>query len=91
MDEKCGWMYFVSADIGIPSVLPFLRFSLRAEPNESPDLRTKTFARPSASQRRLHAIEITSHNSIVFCTRLAHVLSLLLSRSYQRWGLSQGR
>jgi hypothetical protein len=51
----------------------------------------KTFARPIASQRRLHAIEITSHYSIVFCTRPAHVLPLLLSRSYQRWGLSQGR
>ncbi len=44
MDGKCGWMFFVSADIGIPWVLRFLRCSLRAEPNDSADLRTKPCA-----------------------------------------------
>ncbi len=61
MDEKCGWMYFVSADIGIPSVLPFLRCSLRAEPKESADLRTKPLRAPvhrsvDCMQLRLHCI-----------------------------------
>jgi hypothetical protein len=61
MDEKCRWMYFVSADIGIPSVLRFLRCSLRAEPNEAADLRTKSLRAPlrrsvDYMQLRLHRI-----------------------------------
>jgi hypothetical protein len=82
MDEKCGWMYFVSADIGIPSVLR-VPAVLALITKRGGRFANKIFARPIASQRRLHEIEITSHYSIVLCTRPAHVLPLLLSRSYQ--------